>query len=115
MGQRLSRLLLLLSLVLLPALPGFRALRAFPAAQAAQGPDREQWNNPNQIMDALKIGEGSLVGEIGAGGGWFSIRLARRVRANGQVWAEDIQPESIEYIKRLAQGENLTNIHAVLR
>ena len=105
---------LLSGFVLGTGVPAFRALRAFPVAQAAQGPDREQWNKPDQIMDALKIGEGSLVGEIGAGGGWFSIRLARRVRANGQVWAEDIQPESIEYIKRLARGENLTNIHTVL-
>jgi SAM-dependent methyltransferase len=102
----------LLSLTLLPVLPAFRALRAF-AAQA-QGPDREQWNKPDQIMDALKIGEGSLVGEIGAGGGWFTLHLARRVRANGQVWAEDIQPESIEAIKRLARMENLTNVHTVL-
>ena len=70
----------------------------------AQGPDREQWNKPDQIMDALKIGEGSLVGEIGAGGGWFSIRLARRVRANGQVWAEDIQPEPHQHSHRVGDG-----------
>jgi ubiquinone/menaquinone biosynthesis C-methylase UbiE len=101
------------SLFFLSALPAFRALRALPAAQA-QGLDREQWNKPDQIMDALKIGEGSLVGEIGAGGGWFTIHLARRVRVNGQVWAEDIQPESVEAIKRRARGENLTNIHTVL-
>jgi ubiquinone/menaquinone biosynthesis C-methylase UbiE len=79
-----------------------------------EGADREQWNKPDQIMDALKIADGSSVAEIGAGGGWFTVRLARRVNQNGVVYAEDVQPEMIEAIRRRVQRENLTNVRTVL-
>jgi ubiquinone/menaquinone biosynthesis C-methylase UbiE len=72
--------------------------------------DRERWNKPDQIMDALKIADGSKVGEIGAGGGWFTVRLAHRVNQSGVVYAEDVQPEMIEAIRRRVQRENLTGI-----
>ena len=79
-----------------------------------EGADREQWNRPEQIMDALKIADGSQVAEIGAGGGWFTVRLAHRVNQNGVVYAEDVQPEMIEAIKRRVLRENLTNVRTVL-
>src|SRR5262245_49799831 len=44
-----------------------------------EAPDRDQWQKPDQIMDALKIADGSTVADLGAGGGWFTIRLAHRV------------------------------------
>ena len=46
-------------------------------------------------MDELGIGEASVVADLGAGGGWFTVRLAHRVGPNGKVFAEDIQPEMI--------------------
>jgi len=65
-----------------------------------EGPDRDAWQRPDQIMDELGIAEGSVVADLGAGGGWFTIRLARRVGPNGVVYAEDIQHEMIEAMKR---------------
>jgi len=65
-------------------------------------------------MDELNIAEGASVAELGAGGGWFTVRLARRVGANGIVYAEDVQPVMIEAIRRRAQRENLDNIRTVL-
>ena len=50
-------------------------------------------------MDELKIADGSSVADLGAGGGWFTIRLARRVGPNGLVYAEDIQPPMVEVIE----------------
>jgi precorrin-6B methylase 2 len=44
-------------------------------------------------MDALKIGPGSVVADIGAGGGWFSVRAARRVGPKGIVYAQEILPK----------------------
>jgi SAM-dependent methyltransferase len=79
-----------------------------------EGPDRDLWQKPDQIMDALLIAEGSKVAEIGAAGGWFTVRLARRVGPNGKVYAEDIQPEMREVISRRVQHENLTNVIPVL-
>jgi ubiquinone/menaquinone biosynthesis C-methylase UbiE len=58
-------------------------------------------------MDHLGIGEGSVVADIGAGGGWFTIRLARRVGPNGRVYAQDIQPEMIGAINRRVEREGL--------
>jgi SAM-dependent methyltransferase len=77
-------------------------------------PDREAWQKPEQVMDALYIGEGSVAADLGAGGGWFTIRLARRVGLNGTVYAEDIQRLMIEAIQRRVQREGLTNVKPVL-
>ena len=102
----------------LPALPALRVTwaqgapakakaRLFPPQDLGllEAPDREQWQKPNQIMDALRIADGSVVADLGAGGGWFTIRLARRVGPNGLVYAEDIQPQMIEAIRRRVQRE----------
>jgi SAM-dependent methyltransferase len=77
-------------------------------------PDRAQWDKPEQIMDALGIAEGSVVADLGAGGGWFIPPLARRVGPNGLVYAEDIQAQMIEIIRRRVQRENLRNVRTVL-
>ena len=128
MKLRAAVLIVLFSLPALPAHPAFPALAALPAQSSRprgrllaplnlgvlEGADREQWNKPEQIMDALKIADGSIVAEIGAGGGWFTVRLAHRVNQNGIVYAEDIQPEMIEAVRRRAQRENLTNVRTVL-
>jgi ubiquinone/menaquinone biosynthesis C-methylase UbiE len=79
-----------------------------------EGPDREAWQRPDLIMDALGIGDGSVVADLGAGGGWFTVRLAKRVGPNGVVYAEDIQPQMIEAIQRRVQREGLRNVSAVL-
>jgi predicted methyltransferase len=79
-----------------------------------EAPDREQWQRPDQIMDALMIGEGSVVADLGAGGGWFTARLSARVGPNGVVYAEDIQPSMIDVIQRRRVRENLRNVRTVL-
>jgi tRNA A58 N-methylase Trm61 len=50
-------------------------------------------------MDALGVAEASVVADLGAGSGWFTIRLADRVGPNGKVFAEDIQRPMIQAIK----------------
>jgi ubiquinone/menaquinone biosynthesis C-methylase UbiE len=77
-------------------------------------PDRDQWQKPEQILDALGIAEGMVVADLGAGSGWFSIRLAHRVGPNGLVFAEDIQREMIEAMSRRFERERLTNVQTVL-
>jgi predicted methyltransferase len=83
--------------------------RLFPPQDLGllEGPDRDAWQQPDQIMDFLEIAEGSVVADLGAGGGWFTIRLARRVQPNGRVYAEDIQPEMIGSIRRRVEREGL--------
>ena len=113
----------------LPALPALPALLARMSAQGArpsvrlfapqdlgllEAPDREQRQRPDPIMDALGVADGSGVAELGAAGGWFSLRLARRVGPNGLVYAEDIQPPMLEAISRRMKNENLGNVKTVL-
>ena len=79
-----------------------------------EGPDRDLWQLPGQIMDALGVAEGSAVADIGAGGGWFTIRLARRVGPNGTVYAEDVQPQMVEATGRRVSKEGLRNVQTKL-
>ena len=76
-------------------------------------PDREAWQKPDQVMDALRIAEGTTAADLGAGGGWFTIRLARRVGQNGRVYAVDVQRLMIEAIQRRVQREGLVNVTTV--
>jgi ubiquinone/menaquinone biosynthesis C-methylase UbiE len=111
-----------------PARPASRASRLLPAQQSRpkgrlfppedlgllEPPDRDEWSKPDLIMDDLLIADGSVVADLGAGGGWFTIKLARRVGPNGLVFAEDIQPLMIEVIGRRVQREGLSNVVTVL-
>ena len=106
----------------LPGRPGIAGAQDRPKGRLFQpqdlglleAPDRDQWQKPDQIMDALGVAEGSVVAELGAAGGWFTLRLARRVGPNGLVYAEDIQPAMLEAINRRMQNENLSNVKTVL-
>ena len=77
-------------------------------------PDRGEWQKPDQIMDALGIADGSTAADIGAGAGWFTIRLARRVGPNGTVYAQDVQRQMLEAIRRRVSREGLQNVQARL-
>jgi ubiquinone/menaquinone biosynthesis C-methylase UbiE len=90
--------------------------RLFPPSDLGllDAPDRDLWQRPDQIMDAMGIADGSIVGDIGAGSGWFTIRLARRVGPQGLVYAEDVQPAMIHAISRRVGREGFTNVTSVL-
>jgi predicted methyltransferase len=90
--------------------------RLFPPENLGllEAPDRDAWQQPDQIMDALAIADGSRVADIGAGAGWFTIRLARRVGPNGKVYSQDIQRQMLEAIRRRVTREGLTNVETRL-
>lgn len=90
--------------------------RLFPpeALASLEGPDRDEWQQPDRIMDVLEIADGAKVADIGAGGGWFTVRLAHRVGPNGRVFAVDIQQPMIDSIRRRVQREGLPNVQTIL-
>jgi ubiquinone/menaquinone biosynthesis C-methylase UbiE len=107
---------LVLALVLGAPLAAQQHNRLFRPDQLGtlEGPDRDAWQRPEQIMDKLLIAEGSAVADLGAGGGWFTMRLAARVGPNGIIYAEDIQQQMIEAInKRIARAQ-LRNVKTIL-
>lgn len=79
-----------------------------------EGPDREAWQKPDEIMDVLGIADGAAVADIGAGAGWFTIRLARRVGPNGVVYAQDVQPQMLAATRRRVSREGLRNVETRL-
>lgn len=67
-----------------------------------------------QVMNDMKVGPGSSVADVGAGGGWLSMILARRVGATGRVYAEEILPKYTRFIADRARREGLANVRTVL-
>src|SRR5690349_215912 len=90
--------------------------RLFPPSDLGllDAPDRDLWQRPDQIMDAMGIADASVVADIGAGSGWFTLRLARRVGPQGLVYAEDVQKEMITAISRRVGREGFNNVKPVL-
>jgi SAM-dependent methyltransferase len=77
-------------------------------------PDRDKRLHVDRVMDLLSIAPGKSVADVGAGSGWFTVRAAARVGSEGAVYAEDINPEAIDYITQRATREKLPNIHPIL-
>ena len=76
--------------------------------------NREVTQQPEKVLDALKIAPGSTVADIGAGTGYFSVRLAKRVGPQGRVLATDIQPEMLARLSATMQKTGLHNIEPIL-
>ena len=72
--------------------------------------DEEQ---PEAMLDALKIPQGATVADVGAGAGYHSIRLAQRVGPQGTVLASDVQPEMLRMLEANARTAGVTNIKPV--
>jgi predicted methyltransferase len=77
-------------------------------------PGRDEKLHIDRVMDVLGISPGRTVADIGAGGGWFTVRAAKRVTEKGTVYAVDINPEAIRYIESRARKEELHNIKTIL-
>jgi ubiquinone/menaquinone biosynthesis C-methylase UbiE len=84
-----------------------------PAPGLAQA-GRETWQPPEKILDAIGVKPGMRVGEAGAGEGYFTFPLARRVGPRGLVFANDISTSSLDVIRERAGKEGLKNIAIVV-
>jgi ubiquinone/menaquinone biosynthesis C-methylase UbiE len=71
-------------------------------------------NKPDDILKALELQPGQMVADIGAGGGYFSLRFAEVVGKNGQVFAVDTDPKFLEYIRHCAKRKGFENIETLL-
>jgi ubiquinone/menaquinone biosynthesis C-methylase UbiE len=87
---------------------------SFHGAGWLDRPEREQEEQPAKLVPALKIKPGSVVADIGAGSGYYSLRLAEAVGDKGKVLATDIQPEMLAIIRQKMKARKVANIEPIL-
>ena len=66
-------------------------------AKSFDDPARDQWQMPDRVIEALGLQPGQSVADIGAGTGYFTVRLAR-ASAKPKVFAADIEPSMVAYV-----------------
>lgn len=81
-------------------------------ARVFDDPARDAWQRPGEVIRALALAPDALVADIGAGTGYFAVRLARAV-PQGHVYAADIEPDMVKYLAERARREGLANLTAV--
>lgn len=77
-------------------------------------PEREDEEAPSKAIDALELKPGMVVADIGAGSGYYSVRIAKRVGPTGRVFATDIQQGMIDILNRRRAADRLENLTTVL-
>lgn len=82
-------------------------------AKVFDDPARDAWQKPHEVVQALKLAPDAAVADIGAGTGYFSVRLAH-MTPKGRVYAVDIEPDMVKYLGERAQKSGLANLTPVL-
>ncbi len=72
--------------------------------------DRWYWQMPRRVMDELVIGPGMKVADVGAGIGYFTLKLSRRVEETGKVYASDIDENAFAFLRERMNEAGLNNI-----
>jgi predicted methyltransferase len=81
-------------------------------AHVFDDPERDAWQKPHQVIQALALKPDASVADIGAGTGYFAARLANML-PQGTVYAVDIEPAMVKYLGERAQREKLANLKPV--
>ena len=76
---------------------------------------RDQAGEAERVMSLLGVTNGTTVADIGAGSGYYTLRLARRVGPTGHVYAEDVVPEYLERLARRVASEGLTGTVTIVK
>jgi len=76
--------------------------------------DRDQELQPDRVIRAVGVAPGMTLGEIGAGRGYFTVKLARAVGPTGRVLANDIDSGALASLERRCRREDLQNVETVL-
>jgi ubiquinone/menaquinone biosynthesis C-methylase UbiE len=85
----------------------------YGGADWLERPEREWEEDPAKAVDALGLKKGMVVADVGAGTGYFSVRMARAVGPTGKVYASDLQEPMLKRLARNAAKEKITNIETV--
>jgi len=81
---------------------------------AYEGIGRDQWQQPERVIQSLEIKPGDRVVDLGSGGGYFTFRLAKAVGSSGKVYAVDIDRDMTDLVAKQAKKENAGNVEVIL-
>ena len=82
-----------------------------PIISVAQG--RDSWQKPESIMDSVGIKSGMIIGEIGAGEGYFTFKMVKKIGSEGHIFANDIVQSKLDYIDRKCKEDKINNISTI--
>ena len=105
-----TRHVALVTLLTLPLAGGCTSLKRF----MYEGPGRDRWQQPEKVVDALHIAPGSRIADIGAGGGYFTFRLADATGPQGKVYAVDVDPGMVDFLRERSRRDGYENVEALL-
>jgi ubiquinone/menaquinone biosynthesis C-methylase UbiE len=77
-------------------------------------PEREQEEQPEEMLKALDLQPGMTVADVGAGVGYTSMRIAKHVGPKGTVLATDLQPQMIQMLRDNMRQAGVANVKAIL-
>ncbi len=79
-----------------------------------KGDVRDNYHQPDKVMDTVGVKQGMTVGEVGAGRGYFTFHLSRRVGDSGKIYANDISRRALGAIRQKCEEEEITNIQTIV-
>ena len=111
-AYRVRIIIFLLCVILITALLGtaYRAIETIARLDVVEH-ERDQWQRPSEILQALNLRDGSVVADIGAGAGYLTLKLSSRVGNNGEVLAVDILREPLIFLWIRSWLRNEHNVH----
>ncbi len=76
--------------------------------------DRDTWQQPEKVMNIIGVKKGMTIGEPGAGKGYFTLKLAKRVGNTGKIYANDIKNSKLQALKEKCREKGIKNVITIL-
>lgn len=76
--------------------------------------ERDIEEEPDIAIDALGLKNGFVVADVGAGSGYMTVKMSKKVGATGRVYATDIQPQMLDLLQQRLTKSKITNVTTVL-
>jgi predicted methyltransferase len=92
----------------------FLAGCAFLKQCAYEGFNRDQWQQPQKVVESLALRPGDHVADLGSGSGYFTFRLAEAVGPQGKVYAVDVDRDMNDLVAKASKGKSTGNVEVIL-
>ena len=80
----------------------------------ANDADRDRWLQPDKVIAAVGVKPGMVIGEVGAGKGYFTVKLGRAVGPAGRVYANDIDEDALQDLAERCRNDEIPNVVTVV-